>query len=202
MDSVAQSVYDYWFGTEGLSLEKVKARGSLWWQGSADTDYDIERRFGKLVEVAGKGLLESWMAEPRSALALIILNDQFPRNLYRGSDKAFSHDPLALKYSKQLVSSPEFDQLEPVEKTFSLMPHEHSENIEDQEISVAKFGELAESADPEWQESMKFYLQYAIDHMEIVKKFGRFPHRNQVLGRESTQEEIDYLESGGRRFGQ
>lgn len=202
MDNVSKAVYEYWFGTEGLSKEAVKARSSLWWQGSSDTDFDIERRFGKLVEVAGKGILESWMSEPRSAVALIILNDQFPRNIYRGSGKAFSHDPLALKYSKQLVNSAAFDQLEPVEKTFSLMPFEHSENIEDQEFSVAKFSELSKSVDPEWQESMSFYLQYAKDHMEIIRQFGRFPHRNQVLDRESTQEEIDYLESGGRRFGQ
>lgn len=202
MDAVAQSVYDYWFGTEGLSLEAVKARGSLWWQGSADTDYDIERRFGKLVEVAGKGILESWMGEPRSALALIILNDQFPRNLHRGSSKAFSHDPLALQYSRQLVNSAAFDELEPVEKTFSLMPFEHSENLEDQEFSVKKFTELAESVDEEWRENMNFYRKYALDHMEIVREFGRFPHRNEVLGRESTQQEIDYLSSGGRRFGQ
>lgn len=202
MDAAAQTVYDYWFGTEGLSLEAVKARGSLWWQGSADTDYDIERRFGKLVEVAGKGILEGWMEEPRSALALIILNDQFPRNLHRGSGKAFSHDALALQYARQLVNSDGFEKLEPVEKTFSLMPFEHSENLEDQEFSVAKFTELAASVSEEWQESMSFYLQYAVGHMEIVREFGRFPHRNEVLGRESTQQEIDYLESGGRRFGQ
>lgn len=202
MDNVAQSVYDYWFGTDGLSLDAVKARGSLWWQGSADTDYDIERRFGKLVEVAGKGILEGWMEEPRSALALIILNDQFPRNLYRGSGKAFSHDALALQYSRQLVNSAGFEELEPVEKTFSLMPYEHSENLEDQEFSVAKFGELAESVAEEWRESMKFYFQYAVDHKEIIQQFGRFPHRNKLLGRESTAEEIEYLEAGGRRFGQ
>lgn len=202
MDAVAQSVYDYWFGTEGLSREAVKKRGSLWWQGSADTDYDIERRFGKLVEVAGKRALEHWLVEPRSTLALIILNDQFPRNLYRGSGKAFSHDPLALEYSKKLVNSDAFEQLHPVEKTFSLMPYEHSENLEDQDASVAKFTELANSVEEEWQESMNGYLQYAIDHRDIVKEFGRFPHRNEVLGRESTEAELNYLGSGGRRFGQ
>ena len=202
MDVVAQSVYDYWFGIEGLSRDAIKKRASLWWQGSADTDYDIERRFGKLVEAAGKRALEGWMNSPRSALALIILNDQFPRNLYRGSGKAFSHDSLALEYSKQLVSSNAFEQLHPVEKTFSLMPFEHSENLEDQEVSVAKFGEMAETAEEEWQESMNGYLQYAVDHRDIVKEFGRFPHRNEVLGRESTEAELKYLESGGKRFGQ
>lgn len=202
MDKIAQSVYDYWFGTEGLSLEAVKKRASLWWQGSADTDYDIERRFGKLVEAAGKRSFDNWTHNARSALALIILNDQFPRNLYRGSGKAFSHDPLALEYSRQLVNSDAFNELEPIEKTFSLMPFEHSENIEDQEFSVAKFTELAESADDEWQEQMRFYLKYAEDHRDIIKDFGRFPHRNQVLARESTPQEIDYLESGGHRFGQ
>lgn len=202
MDPVAQAVYDYWFGTEGLSLEAVKARGSLWWQGSADIDYDIERRFGKLVEVASKETLNHWMSAPQSAVALIVLNDQFPRNLYRSSGKAFSHDHLALKYARQLSQSEAFDQLEPVEKTFSLMPFEHSENLQDQEFSVEQFGVLVESVDEKWKESMKFYHQYAMDHMEIVRQFGRFPHRNQVLGRESTSEEIEYLESGGRRFGQ
>jgi len=202
MDTVAQSVYDYWFGTKGLSLEAVKARGSLWWQGSADIDYDIERRFGKLVEVAAHENLNHWLAEPRSALALIILNDQFPRNLYRGSGKAFSHDHLALQYARQLVQSEGFEQLEPVEKTFSLMPFEHSENLQDQEFSVAQFTNLIESVDDQWRESMKFYHQYAVDHMEIIRQFGRFPHRNQLLGRDSTAEEIAYLEDGGRRFGQ
>ncbi len=202
MNPVAQSVYDYWFGTDGLSLGAVKARGSLWWQGSADTDYDIECRFGKLVEAAGKGDFSDWMSDARSALTLIILNDQFPRNIYRGSGKAFSHDSIALGYSKQLAASPLFDELEPVEKIFSLMPFEHSENIDDQKFSVAKFTELSESVAEEWKESMKSYRQFALDHMEIVRDFGRFPHRNKVLGRASTTEEIRYLEGGARTFGQ
>jgi uncharacterized protein (DUF924 family) len=202
MNPVAQSVYDYWFGTDGLGMEAVKARSSLWWQGSADTDYDIERRFGKLVEAAGNGDFADWMSEARSALALIILNDQFPRNLHRGSGNAFRHDSIALGYSKQLVASPLFNELEPVEKTFSLMPFEHSENIDDQNFSVEKFTELAETVAEEWRDNMNFYRQYAIDHMEIVKEFGRFPHHNKVLGRESTPEEISYLEGGARTFGQ
>jgi uncharacterized protein (DUF924 family) len=82
------------------------------------------------------------------------------------------------------------------------MPFEHSEILEDQEFSVAKFTELAENVAEEWRESMKFYLQYALDHKEIIRRFGRFPHRNKVLGRESTAEEIEYLEAGGHRFGQ
>ncbi len=202
MDLVAQSVYEYWFGSEALTPAVTKSRSQLWWQGSADIDFDIERRFGKLVEVAGKGSFTNWMDTPASAIALIVLNDQFPRNLYRGSGKAFAQDHLALGYAQQLVHSAEFSGLHPLEKTFSLMPFEHSENLENQEFCVAQFAQLVESVDPEWQQSMQSFYQYALDHRDIVRQFGRFPHRNKVLGRESTPEETEYLTSGGRRFGQ
>ena len=183
-------------------MDAVKAQGKLWWQGSADTDYDIERRFGKLVEATGKGAFADWMSDAKAALTLIILNDQFPRNLYRGSGKAFSHDAIALKYAKQLVKSSLFDELESIEKVFALMPFEHSENIEDQNFCVEQFTALAEKADPTWKELALGYKNYAIEHMEIIQAFGRFPHRNILLGRESTPEEIVYLESGGKTFGQ
>ena len=202
MNPISKSVYEYWFGNNGLGIEAVKARSSLWWQGSADTDYDIERRFGKLVEAAGKGAFSDWMQESRPALTLIILNDQFPRNLHRGSGKAFSHDTIALKYAKQLVGSALFNELESIEKVFALMPFEHSENIEDQNFCVNEFTKMADSAEPDWQEPMVFYRQFAIEHRDIVEEFGRFPHRNEVLGRESTAEEIKYLEDGAKTFGQ
>ena len=202
MNLIALSVYNFWFGTNGLSVDAVKVQSAIWWKSSTDTDYDIERRFGKLVEAAGKGAFGDWMNEAKSALALIILHDQFPRNLYRGSAKAFSHDEQALKYAKQLINSALFEELAPVEKAFALMPFEHSEQIEDQETAVTQFNLLAKSAAPEWKDSMKGYQKFALDHMEIVQRFGRFPHRNKVLGREPTKEEVDYLENGGRSFGQ
>ena len=202
MNPISKSVYHYWFGNDGLGIKAVKARNTLWWQGSADTDYDIERRFGKLVEAAGKGAFSDWMQQAQPALALIIVNDQFPRNLYRGSGKAFSHDELALKYAKQLLNSLLFKELEPIEKVFALMPFEHSENIADQDLCVAEFTKLADSAEPDWQEAMTFYRQYAIEHRDIVAEFGRFPHRNKLLSRESTKEEIHYLENGAKTFGQ
>lgn len=202
MNSVAQSVYNFWFGTNGLSLDTVKVQSKLWWKGSADIDYDIERRFGKLVEAAGKGAFTDWMEDAKSALALIILHDQFPRNLYRGTAKAFNHDIQALECAKQLTNSALFEKLEPVEKAFALMPFEHSEHIEDQKFCVAQFELLAESAIPEWKDNLKAYHRFALDHMEIIERFGRFPHRNQVLGRKPSEEELNYLESGGRNFGQ
>ena len=89
MNSVAQSVYNFWFGTNGLSLDTVKVQSKLWWKGSADIDYDIERRFGKLIEAAGKGAFTDWMEDAKSALALIILHDQFPAELISWNRKSF-----------------------------------------------------------------------------------------------------------------
>lgn len=202
MDLVAKSVYEYWFGSEELTPAAIEARSRLWWQGSADIDYDIERRFGKLVEVASKGNFKNWLNHPASAVALILLNDQFPRNLYRGSGKAFAQDHLALSYAKELVQTTEYSGLHPLEKTFALMPFEHSEILQDQEFCVEQFALLVDSVDPQWQESMKSFYQYALEHRDIVRQFGRFPHRNKVLGRQATPEETEYLASGGRRFGQ
>ena len=180
----------------------MQQRGALWWQGGADIDYDIERRFGKLVSAAARGSFTDWLQLPQSAVALIILNDQFPRNIHRGSAKAFAQDALARNYAKKILDSDYWGRLHPLEKTFVLMPFEHSENLADQDFCVAQFEALTHSAEPEWTKQMGGFLTYAREHHEIIAEFSRFPHRNAALGRTPTQAEEQYLASRGKRFGQ
>ena len=202
MNPVAKSVYEFWFGSEPITRASISHKAKLWWSGGPDFDYDIERRFGKLVEAAAKGAFKDWLNEPKSALALILLNDQFPRNLHRGSGKAFAQDHLAREYAKSLVATEQFGQMHPVEQTFALLPFEHSENLADQEFCVASFKTMLAKVDADWREATEGYLKFAELHAEIVAQFGRFPHRNKALGREATAEEKEWLAEGGARFGQ
>ena len=166
----------------------------MWWfQASDELDALLKDRFESLLEPARLGELDHWKATPRGALALIILMDQFPRNIYRGSSKAFCYDPASLEITKEGLDNGWWDRLTKSEKMFALLPLEHSENLADQERCVE---ELRKDGD------MQLALDFAIAHRDTIKRFGRFPHRNQVLGRKSTPEEEAYLRSGAERYGQ
>ena len=184
-------VLDFWFGALG-DPEYGKAR-SLWFTKSDATDQLVRDRFAGTVEAALNGEIDDWALTPRSALASIIVLDQFTRNIYRDTPRSFAGDAHALRLASNLVDRSDDRLLAPAERWFAYMPFEHSEFLNDQLESVRLFQQLAEEGLPE-------PLPWAIKHHDVIKRFGRFPHRNPILGRESTAEEQEFLKEKGSGF--
>ncbi|KHT63033.1 membrane protein [Photobacterium gaetbulicola] len=196
-----QEVLDFWFGEIGEEVTTTD-RNQLWFRGGEETDQLIAERFRHLVSQAGRGELSQWTEEPRGTLALIILLDQFTRNIYRGLSAAFRYDSLALALCKRGLANNQDLELTPIERVFFYLPLEHSEAFEDQEESVFRFDRLLQAVTPAHASTFEGFYQYAVSHHEVIKRFGRFPHRNAAFGRLSTQEELEWLNKGGQRFGQ
>lgn len=187
----ASEVLEFWFGK--LEDGVVRPRGA-WFQKNEEFDTEISSRFHYDYERAAAGDLDDWLQSPQGALALTILLDQFPRNLFRGSAKAFATDSRARSVARTALDRGYDDRVSLVERWFFYLPFEHSEDLEDQYLSVRLFDALGKD-----KESRRTY-GYAVRHQEIVERFGRFPHRNAVLGRESTPEEEEFLLTPGSSF--
>ncbi|HWO42968.1 MAG TPA: DUF924 family protein [Candidatus Eisenbacteria bacterium] len=200
--ATAEEVLDFWFGGSAHDAAQAAARKRLWFEASAEFDDVVRRRFRDTVEAAAAGRLEGWLAGPHSALALVLLLDQFPRNIWRGTAQAFSCDAQALRVARHALGAGYRSALSPVEQAFLIMPYQHSESIGEQRESVALYEELLRAASPEWHPLLEENLSFARQHLAIIERFGRFPHRNRILGRISTPEEEQYLASGGATFGQ
>lgn len=197
----AAAVLDFWFG-DSSDPDNVKTRGKLWFQATAEQDRAMRQRFGGLHDSAQRGDLEHWAASPRGRLALVLLLDQLTRNLYRGTASAFANDARALALSRK-GNEQGFDaRLNVVERAFWYMPFQHAEDLEVQRESVRLFAALLDDSPERFASFSKTTYAFAVLHCEIVEQFGRFPHRNNLLGRRSTAEESAYLEGGGHRFGQ
>ncbi len=184
-------VLDFWFGPQG-DPDFGKTR-TLWFTKSDATDELLRDRFGSTVEAALSGGLDAWALTPPGALASILVLDQFTRNIYRDTPRSFAGDGQALRLASNLVDRNHDRLLAPVERWFAYMPFEHSEFLNDQLESVRLFQQLA-------QEGLQEPLAWAIKHCEVIERFGRFPHRNSILGRESTAEETEFLKEQGSRF--
>jgi uncharacterized protein (DUF924 family) len=201
----ALEVRRFWFGRLPLKPEGVKERLALWF-GDADeeqrTDEVIRSRFGALVARAAGGELAAWADSPRRRLSLILLLDQFPRHVHRGTERAFATDREALALTVSGMQSAADAALTPVERIFFYMPLQHAEVSDAQEESVAAYRRLLNEAPAELKPMFTSALEAAELHRSIVARFGRFPHRNRVLGRASTAEEAEYLGQGGQTFGQ
>ena len=192
MNVTPTEVLDFWFG-ERDSPQAGEVR-ELWFAKSAATDQLIRDRFGAAVEAALRGELGDWAdGEPRTALALILLLDQFTRNVFRDSARAFAGDDAALAAAKRLVADGRHLRLAPIERWFAYLPFEHSERIDDQRESLRLFGELA-------SQGLKEPLAWAQKHHDVIARFGRYPHRNEALGRASTAAEVEFLRQPGSRF--
>lgn len=197
-----EDILEFWFGDAARDPSKASARSRLWFSPSQEVDAEILERFTSTVEAAARGELDDWLEAPSSTLALVLLLDQFPRNIWRGSAKAFAHDGKALRAARAAVSKGHLAGLAPLEHWFLLMPFQHSEVLDDQRESLRLFSEIAETAPEAWRSILGRYLEYARQHLELIARFGRFPHRNRILGRASTAEEEAYLAEGGATFGQ
>ncbi len=190
----AQAVLDFWFlapASEGYGAQR-----DVWFRKSDAFDADIRARFGAVIDAAVAGGLREWDAlGAQGTLARIIVLDQFTRNARRDTPGAFGGDALALAAAQQLVASGADQALLPVQRWFAYMPFEHAESMAMQDQSVALFTALS-AANPGFQG----VLDYAEKHRAVIARFGRFPHRNRILGRDSTAQETDYLSQPGSGF--
>lgn len=191
----AREILTFWFGDPATEDTSYAARRKLWFGKLADLDQEILSRFRASYNQAASGQLEDWQGLPNSALALVLLLDQFPRNMFRGTPQAFATDSQALAIAKEAIAQNFDQQLEPVQRLFLYLPLEHSENLVDQEQSVALFRQLHADS-PE----LKDTLDYAIRHYDVIQQFGRFPHRNDILNRTSTAAEVEFLKQPGSSF--
>ena len=191
------SVLEFWFGND---LESLAARAKLWFEPTEEFDLEISSRFSSAPEQAQRGELDEWRAAPASALALVIVLDQFPRNLYRGTARAFEFDPLALEVALEAIAGGFDRELHAIQRGFFYLPLEHAEDVELQIRSVRLYEKLLTEAPTALRSRFEESLQYAQRHLEVIQRFGRFPHRNKVLGRSPTPEETRYLAEGGEAF--
>ena len=195
-------ILSFWFKEQALSAPQIDRRMDIWFGEDAVFDLDVEKQFADDVNRASKGELDRWAAEPRGRLALIILLDQFRRNIHRNTAKAFSHDKIALRLCVEGAMEKADRSLTPIQRVFFYMPLQHAESPKVQAKSVALFNKLAESVSPTLRETFLTVAQFAELHKDIVDQFGRFPHRNKLLGRANTPEEDEYLAGDSPDFGQ
>lgn len=193
---------DFWFEDAADGPEALLRRNRVWFQGGAPFDRACRERFSATLVAAANGELEHWKESPRGRLALIVLLDQLSRNIYRGTAAAFQQDEQALAACREGIEQGHDKPLAPCERTFFYMPLEHAEDRKVQALSVRCFEALAKQSPEEWLEQLEANAGYARHHRDIVEKFGRFPHRNAVLGRDSNPAEEAYLADDAPRFGQ
>jgi len=200
-DSI-EPILHFWFGRGQTATAVAEEKTALWWDKNEQVDRQITDRFQVVTEAAVARQLDHWSESPRGLLALILCTDQFPRNMYRDTPQAFASDPLARHFANTCIDQGMAQQLKPIERVFVYLPFEHSEDIADQQRSLALYQSLAENAVADSKESELFsnYLDPVRRHHDIIQRFGRFPHRNKVLARPSTAEELAFLEEPGSSF--
>lgn len=196
------SILACWFRERDASSPRLDSRMDNWFGNDADFDRELKMRFGALVERASSGDLNHWAAIPLGRLALILLIDQFRRNIYRGKREAYALDRAALKLCVEGAIAKHDQKLSALQRAFFYMPMQHAESLRVQNKSVAVFAAMARAVGETQRETFQTFLEFAELHRDIVEQFGRFPHRNAALGRESTPEEIAYLGGDAPSFGQ
>ncbi len=179
-----QDVHDFWF-----KLDPVQ-----WFKKDESLDQRIRQKFGPWLEHFEMNDFEVWKIEPQSLISLVILLDQFPRNAFRGTAQSFQYDVVALDVAREGLEKGFDTELSVSEASFLVLPFEHSEDITDQRDAVRLAKELVERG------AGKELYEFALKHLEIIERFGRFPHRNVILGRPSTPEEIEFLKQPGSSF--
>ena len=192
MPNRAGEVLDFWFGREdepGYGESRAE-----WFRKDPGFDAAVQKLFGELYEEAAAGQLDGWRDDARDCLALVIVLDQFPRNMFRGDGRTHATDAKALETSKYAVEHALDRELPAFQRMFLYMPFMHSENASDQLRSVELFGRLAD------EPGAPDVTSYAVGHMKIVERFGRFPHRNEILGRATTPEEAEFLKTEDSSF--
>jgi len=191
-----EDVLRFWFPDKAPIGHETMLRRMEWWFGGG-TDAAIAERFAPLLDQAAHGRLDHWSRRPRSRLALIIVLDQFSRSLHRGTAHAYAQDPAALQLVIEGLQVGHYKALQtPWEKTFFLMPLGHAEELRYAEAAVTLAEGLIETGPPELRRILEHSASQARGHRDVIARFGRHPHRNEILGRESTPEELAYIARG------
>ena len=193
-------VLRFWFGTHPLDEATLLAMQPQWFRKSDEFDAQIRARFASAIEAALTGQLDGWAAQPEGRLALLVLLDQFTRNAFRGQPRSFAGDARALALALQGIEQGHDRAVPPVARLFCYLPLEHAEDATLQAQGVALFARLLEEAAPAQRDFFAGTLDFARKHQDVIARFGRFPHRNAILGRASTAQEAAYLAQPGAGF--
>lgn len=196
-DPKALEVLDFWFGPLKSAEDFPKDKIILWFGKKSDIDKGIRDNYQYLLQAAANHELDSWKSTPRGRLALILLLDQLSRNMYRDTPQAFSFDEQAVQLTLEGLEAHDDEKLLPIERAFLYFPLTHAEDVKLQELSVQKYKALVLLAPASLRSNYKSYEDFALRHYDVISCFGRFPHRNKVLGRLSTPEEIEFLKTPG-----
>lgn len=196
-----ERVLDFWFGACAADGALDPAKRRMWFSDGRNYDADLRKRFGKLHRRAARGELDAeWAATPRGRIALIVVLDQFSRHIHRGTATAFAQDPAAQRLALAGLEQGADRALIPAQRAFCYLPFEHAEDLELQRLSTRSFERLAKEVAPSWRKEYTSFADYAGHHRDIIERFGRFPHRNRILGRPSTPEEVEFLKEPGSSF--
>ncbi len=195
-------VLSYWFAGSVANPSELADRYRFWFRPTRAEDADVATRFGGLLGQAAAGTLDAWARLPRGALAVIVLLDQLPRNVHRGRPAAFATDPAALALSERGIAGGLDADLREIERAFFYMPFQHAEQPDAQRRSIELYDILLQEARPRYRSIIEGFHRYAVEHQRIIERFGRFPHRNRILGRRSSPAERRYLAKGASTFGQ
>lgn len=190
-----------WFGETIDSPAAIAQRLDWWFRPDSDRDAELAEKYGGLVDDCAAGRCYRWLGQAEGRLALIIALDQLPRNIHRGTPRAFAHDAMTSAWCLAAVHTGQDRMLMPIERAFLYMPLQHMEDLQAQETGLQLYARLA-NENGDWPAFRNEFLAYARVHRDIVARFGRFPHRNGVLGRENTPDEEAYLGGNAPRFGQ
>ena len=195
-----ESIQEFWFGSDADDAVTAAKQAKLWWSKDDTLDAMIRQRFSATNQLALAETLDEWAVTGDGCLSLILLCDQFPRNMYRDSPAAFASDAKALALSKAGIASGFDRKLRAIQRVFFYLPFEHSELLADQDYAVSLFEQLATDANVAHQTIFDNFLNFALRHREVIRRFQRFPHRNKILGRDSTLEELAFLSQPGSSF--
>lgn len=190
-----------WFADTLDSPLAIPDRQDWWFKSDPERDVALGEKYARLVEQCASGHLHRWLDNPEGRLALVIALDQLPRNLFRGTPRAFAYDARTAAWCLAAVHTGQDQMLKPIQRAFLYMPLQHFEDLQAQEAGVQLFERLARE-NAEWPAFDNEFLAFARIHRDIIARFGRFPHRNAVLGRTNTPEEAGYLAGNAPRFGQ
>ena len=198
MATSPDDVIRFWLGEPG---DPPLAKAEAWWKKDEAFDRKIKERFEATLDRGVRGELADWETTPRGRLALVILYDQFSRNIFRGTARSFAQDPLARAITTQALAARDLDVLSPIEGSFLVMPLMHAEDLTMQQRCIDEYAKLRDaSSDEKLRATMENSVNYGKKHKAIIDRFGRFPHRNAILGRASTPEEVEFLKQPGSSF--
>ena len=194
------TIRQFWFGDHPDDSVVARQQLGLWWSKKPAVDRQIRERFESTLLAAGNKQLSNWETTAQGVLALVILHDQFPRNMYRGTPRSFAFDAQARRFCRLGLQPDFYRTLRPIERSFLHLPLTHSELLADQEQAVALDAALVDQVPASHKECFAGYLSSAVRHRDIIARFGRFPHRNRILQRPSTPEEQLFLQQPGSSF--